>query len=734
MKNILRSTILISFLFLFVNSCSKDAPIPDAVVPTPTVTFTLAVAASEGGSVNDPGDTHNENTNVSLTATPDEGYTFSGWTGDASGSTNPLSVSMTQNKNITANFIRTKYLLNIGTIGEGDVTQEVISTAKTSDEYNSGTLVRLSATPSENWLFYAWNDGSTGFIDAATGLEEAEELNYTNPRDITIDRSINVTATFERIIEEEDFPTGAVGKWKIKRPKSASKTNEAKANKSAMAECGLTEIIFRTDGSFTIVTSTTTFTGQYSFEGNTNIILTQVEAPFGTITNLIISDGSILFSINLVDGCSDNAEGNRDETYDEATDPNASKIYFQNNACVCPYAEVGDTAVIDEVIYTVVNDSNIAGQIANGNVNLCTTLVTSMNVLFQNNTSFNSDISFWDTSNVTDMSYMFSNARAFNQDIGNWDTSSVIDMKFMFYEAYSFNQPIGNWLTSNVTSMSNMFGAIPFESNKYHLFNQDISSWDTSSVTNMGGMFLDAASFNSDISSWDTSSVTNMSFMFSGAKVFNQDISSWDTSRVINMDAMFQISDSFNQNISSWDVSNVLSMNYLFFGAGIFNQDISSWNISSVVQMGHIFDGATSFNQDIGSWDISNAVSIRYMFANSNFNKDIGSWETSKVKDMQGMFYNAKVFNQNIGNWNTSNVTVLMHMFLFAESFNQPIGNWDVSSVTNMNGMFGGATNFNQDLTNWCVSNFQSEPDDEFSNFSALTEANKPIWGTCPSN
>ena len=52
-----------------------------------------------------------------------------------------------------------------------------------------------------------------------------------------------------------------------------------------------------------------------------------------------------------------------------------------------------------------------------------------------------------------------------------------------------------------------------------------------------------------------------------------------------------------------------------------------------------------------------------------------------------------------------------------------------------MNGMFGGATNFNQDLTNWCVSNFQSEPDEDgFSSGSALTEANKPIWGTCPSD
>jgi len=123
---------------------------------------------------------------------------------------------MTQNKNITANFVRTKYLLNIGTIGEGDVTQEVISTAKTSDEYNSGTLVRLSAAPSENWLFYAWNDGSTGFIDAATGLEEAEELNFTNPREISIDRSLNVTATFERIIEEEDNPTNGLVDGKLK--------------------------------------------------------------------------------------------------------------------------------------------------------------------------------------------------------------------------------------------------------------------------------------------------------------------------------------------------------------------------------------------------------------------------------------------------------------------------------------------------------------------------------------
>ena len=85
-----RLTILVFFILF---ACSKDAPIPDAVVPTPSVTkFTLTVAASEGGSVDISGGTYNENSNVSITASPAQGYVFSGWTGNASGSTNPLIV------------------------------------------------------------------------------------------------------------------------------------------------------------------------------------------------------------------------------------------------------------------------------------------------------------------------------------------------------------------------------------------------------------------------------------------------------------------------------------------------------------------------------------------------------------------------------------------------------------------------------------------------------------------
>jgi uncharacterized repeat protein (TIGR02543 family) len=41
---------------------------------------------------------------VILTATPEEGYEFQGWSGDLTGTDNPTNITITKNMTITAHF------------------------------------------------------------------------------------------------------------------------------------------------------------------------------------------------------------------------------------------------------------------------------------------------------------------------------------------------------------------------------------------------------------------------------------------------------------------------------------------------------------------------------------------------------------------------------------------------------------------------------------------------------
>ena len=100
-----------------------------------------------------------------------------------------------------------------------------------------------------------------------------------------------------------------------------------------------------------------------------------------------------------------------------------------------------------------------------------TSNIESMESLFNDNKTFNGDITGWKFPNVINMSYMFCDATSFNQDISKWKFPKVENMSCMFWDASSFNQPIGDWEFPNVKSMSYMFSGATS-------FNQDLSKWD----------------------------------------------------------------------------------------------------------------------------------------------------------------------------------------------------------------------------------------------------------------
>lgn len=124
----------------------------------------------------------------------------------------------------------------------------------------------------------------------------------------------------------------------------------------------------------------------------------------------------------------------------------------------------------------------------------------------------------WDVSKVNDMSFMFSGCKALDGDkLINWKTDSLINAASMF-SSTSFDSDISGWNTSNLQNVTNMFAY-----NK--AFNQDISGWNTRSLREIDYMMRENTAFNQDLSGWDVSNV------ISGKDNVGQDATNWPRER-----------------------------------------------------------------------------------------------------------------------------------------------------------------------------------------------------------
>jgi uncharacterized repeat protein (TIGR02543 family) len=82
--------------------CPSNICTSSGITPSTANLYTTATNGAVNRSPNST--TYNYGAQVTLTATPNTGFTFTGWSGDATGITNPLQVTMYSDKSITANF------------------------------------------------------------------------------------------------------------------------------------------------------------------------------------------------------------------------------------------------------------------------------------------------------------------------------------------------------------------------------------------------------------------------------------------------------------------------------------------------------------------------------------------------------------------------------------------------------------------------------------------------------
>ena len=173
--------------------------------------FTLTTSVVGMGTVDPSSGTYDTGTMVSLTATPEPGWRFAGWSGDLSGSVSPATLTMDSDKSVTATFIE-EFTLTTSVIGMGTVDPS-------SGTYDTGTMVSLTATPEPGWRFAGWSGDLSGSVSPAT---------------LTMDSDKSVTATF---IEEFTLTTSVIGMGTVD-PSSGTYDTGAMVSLTATPEPG----------------------------------------------------------------------------------------------------------------------------------------------------------------------------------------------------------------------------------------------------------------------------------------------------------------------------------------------------------------------------------------------------------------------------------------------------------------------------------------------------------------
>ncbi len=155
------------------NESAKSASIQVTTLP---VTYSLNTAAINGSVTRDPDlVSYTQGASVTLTAVPNTGYQFSGWSGDITGTTNPVSIAMNSNKTITADFALKTYTI-IASAGTGGL---ITPSGSISVTYGQNQAFSISANTGYKISDVLVDAVSVGAVSSYTFT------NVTGPHSIT---------------------------------------------------------------------------------------------------------------------------------------------------------------------------------------------------------------------------------------------------------------------------------------------------------------------------------------------------------------------------------------------------------------------------------------------------------------------------------------------------------------------------------------------------------------------
>lgn len=181
-------------------------------------------------------DDYDHGTQVAVSAAPDSGWRFDRWTGAISGTANPDTLLIDENKSVTAVFERRDFELSVTTEGEGEVSEEVVEEPK--DSYPFETHVQLTADPAQGWRFDRWAGDHSG---------------SKNPDTLVVGENRDITAVFQK--KTFEVTTEVEGGGEIVRTlisgerREAGYTYNSKVRLEAMPDSGYVFVEWKGDAS-----------------------------------------------------------------------------------------------------------------------------------------------------------------------------------------------------------------------------------------------------------------------------------------------------------------------------------------------------------------------------------------------------------------------------------------------------------------------------------------------------